>query len=88
MAAALRATLSSSEQERIEKRPTENISAYELYLRADELSESNREENLAAVKMLKQAIQMDPKFALAQDWMAYRTMFQAYWDDPKYLGNL
>ena len=39
------------------------------------------------MRLLQQAIQLDPKFALAHARMAYRTIFQAYWDDPGYVDS-
>jgi non-specific serine/threonine protein kinase len=50
--------------------PTENLDAYNLYLRALSASEratalQRSDERLMAVKMLEQAVEMDPDFALA-----------------------
>src|SRR5258708_6007435 len=72
IALRLTATLSPVEQRMIEKKPTENFAAYDLYLRANELI-SNTDLNafnfektlLDAVKLLNQAVQLDPNFALA-----------------------
>ena len=87
IAAALQANLSPNEQERIEKRPTENMEAYHLYLRSQEVKSTDRQKNLEAVRMLHQAVRLDPKFAVAQARMAYRTIFQAYFDDPQYIDS-
>jgi TolB-like protein/tetratricopeptide (TPR) repeat protein len=72
IALRLTATLSPVEQRMIEKKPTENFAAYDLYLRANELI-SNTDLNafnfekplLDAVKLLNQAVELDPRFALA-----------------------
>jgi serine/threonine protein kinase/Tfp pilus assembly protein PilF len=83
IAGALRANLSANERERIEKRPTENMVAYRLYLRSGQLKMTDRQENLDAIRMLAQALKMDPTFAAAEAQMAYRAVYQAFWD-PRY----
>jgi tetratricopeptide (TPR) repeat protein len=74
IAAKLAATLSPEEKRNIEKKPTENLEAYDLYLRAKELLVSAKvsmtfgdvEKPLVdAVNFLEQAVRLDPKFALA-----------------------
>src|SRR5258708_6202221 len=70
IAAALKATLTTSERTLIERRPTENQEAYELYSRARLLQEklspfSTREEFEPVVVLLEQAVAKDPAFALA-----------------------
>ena len=72
IARRLTATLSPVEQQMIEKKPTENFAAYDLYLRANELI-ANTDLNafdfekslLDGIKLLNQAVQLDPNFALA-----------------------
>jgi serine/threonine protein kinase len=74
IAAKLTATLSPEEKRFIEKKPTENLEAYDLYLRAKELFVSvrvsmnlkNVEKPLVdAIGFLEQAVRLDPKFTLA-----------------------
>ncbi len=74
IATKLAATLSPGEKRNIEKKPTENLEAYELYLRAKEsllivhvtITFGNFQKPcLAAISLLDQAIQLDPKFTLA-----------------------
>jgi len=74
IATKLAATLSPEEKRNIEKKPTENLEAYELYVRAKELLISvglaatfaDVHKPLAvAVSLLEQAVQLDPKFTLA-----------------------
>ena len=74
IAAKLAAALSPEEKRNIEKKPTENLEAYELYLRAKELllivksttTLGNLQKSaLAAISLLDQAVQLDPKFTLA-----------------------
>ncbi len=70
IAAALKATLTPGERSLIERRPTENQEAYELYSRARLLQEkfdpfSTREDYEPVVALLEQAVAKDPAFALA-----------------------
>jgi serine/threonine protein kinase len=74
IATKLAATLSPEEKRYIEKKPTENLEAYDLYLRAKELfvsvrvsmSFGNVEKPLVdAIGFLEQAVRLDPKFTLA-----------------------
>ena len=66
---ALAAKLSPEEAKRISKIPTSNLQAYDLYLRALYLSDPSQNADEAqlsrAVKLLTQALKMDPKFAKA-----------------------
>lgn len=81
IASALKAKLAPGEQERIERKPTENSDAYLLYVEAHEIfSRPDRHhDDLAKVEMLyESAIQLDPTFALAharlsqvESWMYY-----------------
>ncbi|MFY9987500.1 MAG: hypothetical protein WAK31_22275 [Chthoniobacterales bacterium] len=74
IATKLAATLSPEERRSIEKKPTENLEAYDLYLRAQELLVTVKvsmdfadvEKPLAdAIGFLKRAVWLDPKFTLA-----------------------
>src|SRR4029077_19833081 len=70
----LNATLSPDEKRSIEAKPTDNLEAYDLYLRANELimiaSASLASGDIErpageAIGFLERAIQLDPKFTLA-----------------------
>ncbi len=70
IAAQLKATLSSREIAKIEKRPTEDLQAYDLYLRArgalhDPMQQDQRNDWSTAVTLLREAVKRDPKFTLA-----------------------
>ena len=75
IATKLTAELSPEEKRNIERKPTENLEAYDLYLRANELILNvrmsmifggNVDKPLAdATGLLDQAIKLDPKFTLA-----------------------
>ncbi len=63
IAEALRVTLSPQEHQAIAARPTENLEAYDCYLRGRNYT---RRENLEfAMQMFEKAINLDPNFALA-----------------------
>ena len=77
IARALQANLSPAERERITKRPTENLEAYDLYLKSRQFGNSD-ENAQTGMKLLERALMLDPRFALAKATLAYRTFFQAY----------
>lgn len=71
IAEEIRAIITPEEQQRINRRPTENLEAYDLYLKGRERSTSmSRTDRLAAIEFYKQAIALDPTFALAYAMMA------------------
>jgi adenylate cyclase len=64
---AMRIKLTSGEQARVFEKGTKNLNAYLKYLKAREhIGRNNKEDNVIAQKMLKEAIALDPEFALAQ----------------------
>ena len=69
------------------KRPTANMSSYDLYLRSIPLfSLSTKAEVLASIALLDQAIALDPEFALAmsQSCVCHRQVIDHGWsDDPE-----
>ena len=70
----LRAKLTGQEEEVIAAKPTDNPEAYDAYLRglAYTLKASNSPAgDLAAQKYLKEAVRLDPKFALAWALLSY-----------------
>jgi serine/threonine protein kinase/Tfp pilus assembly protein PilF len=70
----LRAHLSGQEEQIIAARPTDNPEAYDAYLRglAYSLKTSGSPANhLAAQKYLKEAVRLDPKFALSWALLSY-----------------
>jgi TolB-like protein/Flp pilus assembly protein TadD len=75
IASALKATLTQGEKTLIERRPTENQEAYELYLRARAMQQDVGEGGTLAdyeriVGVYGQAIAQDPSFALAHAQVA------------------
>jgi TolB-like protein/Flp pilus assembly protein TadD len=67
IAAALKATLTPEEQDYIEEKPTDNLEAYDYYLKGNYYWENfvSREGNEKAVRMYEKAVELDPEFALA-----------------------
>lgn len=68
----LRLKLSSAEQQRLAKRPTDNPEAYRLYLQGRyQATKMTRESFNKSVDYLRQAITLDPGYALAYSGLAY-----------------
>ncbi len=66
VARALEATLTPEEEQRIEKRPTESLAAYDLYLKGREAyNRYEEEENDEAIRLFRRALELDPEYALA-----------------------
>jgi tetratricopeptide (TPR) repeat protein len=71
----LRLKLTGEEKQQVAKRPTENVEAYQLYLRGlygrDRVTEESSANNL---QYLQQATELDPRFASAWDALATNYM--------------
>ena len=81
IASTLHARLSASQKAQIERKPTQNAEAYDLYLRGLEYHNRPGEQpkNFAiAEQMYQKAIQADPSFALARARLALAKM-STYW---------
>jgi tetratricopeptide (TPR) repeat protein len=71
IAAALRITLSPQEQEALAAKPTDNLHAYDLYLRGRNYARRVGRQNLqVALQMYENAVALDPEFALAHAGLA------------------
>ncbi len=71
VASALRGKLSRDEQATIRQIPTQNLAAYDFYLRGWALYQLYRQEdNEKAIDLFKQALALDPKFALSYSGLA------------------
>ncbi len=68
IAQALRVTLTTQEQKKIASRPTENLQAYDCYLRGRNYT--HRENLDFALQMFEQAVKLDPDFAMAHAGIA------------------
>src|SRR5215470_7217986 len=66
IAEALRVTLSPEELEALAIKPTENLQAYDLYLRGKRYARRQTRQDLEfALQMFENAVRIDPSFALA-----------------------
>jgi non-specific serine/threonine protein kinase len=66
IAEALRVTLSPQEQEALAAKPTENLQAYDLYLRGRSYARRHTRQDLEfALQMFENAVSLDSEFALA-----------------------
>jgi len=89
IANALQVELSPEERERLARKPTENLTAYDYYLRGREYYVRYRkQDNEHAIELFKKALEFDPDFALAYsglgDSYAQRTLkfgFPLKWTD-------
>jgi TolB-like protein/Flp pilus assembly protein TadD len=82
---ALRVVLGEDEKRAIEKAPTENIQAYEYYLRGRQNQHQWRRTGMQyARRMFDRAIEIDPNFARAHAGIADCCSFlYMYWDGSK-----
>ena len=82
---ALRVVLGEDEKRAIEKTPTENVQAYEYYLRGRQSQHQLRRTTLQyARRMFDRAIEIDPNFARAHAGIADCCSFlYMYWDGSK-----
>jgi adenylate cyclase len=75
--AALKVELTQGEQENLERTPTDNLEAYDYFLRGESfLWRTTKEANAQARQMFKRAVELDPEFALA-----YAHLGLTYWLD-------
>jgi len=84
VAQALDITLLEPERRALASRPTDNLEAYEYYLRGNEyLYRSNREnDSRIAIRMYEKAVELDPTFALAYALLSKvnASMYWMYYD--------
>ena len=89
IAAALRITLSPQELQALSAKPTENLQAYDLYLRGRNYARRvGRQDLQVALQMYENAVALDPNFALAHAALAsvcaeyyYHFERQQHWID-------
>jgi len=90
IAEALRITLSPQEQQALAAKPTDNLQAYDLYLRGKSYARRLTRQDLEfALQMFESAVTMDPGFALAHAAIAkvcaeYHYNFQR---DARWIGR-
>jgi len=80
IAEALRVTLSPQEQAALSQKPTENLQAYDLYLRGKSYARRLTEKDLEfALRMFESAVALDSQFALAYAGIANVWAQNHYW---------
>jgi adenylate cyclase len=80
VAEALKVKLGASEQQRIEKKGTDNPEAHELYLKGlYHYNKSTKAGIAKSIEYYEQAIQKDPSYAEAYAWLAYAHEVQGWW---------
>ncbi len=78
VAQALQVTLAAGERQILDRKPTADLEAYQLYLKGRQAAATVNDWD-AAVRYLRQAIARDPNYALAYNGMAY-----FYWVSTDY----
>jgi TolB-like protein len=89
IAAALEATLSPAEQQQLNEQPTENMAAYNAYLRGRQLMTRRNSESIdQAAKEFQRAVDLDPEFALAWANIAHVASLQMQYSDLDLLKSI
>jgi len=86
IAAALSAALSPQEKQLLDRRPTENLAAYDLFVKARELRLTGSGTPMEIPPLLEEVVRLDPKFA--QAWAELGSAHaQAYFNDFDHSGG-
>ncbi len=89
IAEALKVSLSESEKESLTQKPTEDLRAYDFYMRgSDFLTSGGKKNNESAIKMFEHALSIDQNYSLAYVALAeaYAMHYMFYDGDQKWLG--
>ncbi len=87
---ALKVSLTDSEKESLAKKPTDDLRAYDFYMRGREyVNKRGRKNNEAAIQMFTNAITLDPQFASSYAALAesYAYMYEWYDGNSEWLGK-
>jgi len=87
---ALKLSLSENEKKLLGKKPTEDMRAYDFYVRGREFLSKNGKKNTEnAIQMFEYALSIDPNFALAYAALAEAYTYKYVWYDGnlKWLGK-
>lgn len=90
IASVLQAKLSPAEKARIKRTPTDNLNAYEYYLKGRELyMHYKKEDNEKAIEQFKMAIELDKNYALAWAGLgdAYSQKFGRFGFDKSWIDS-
>jgi len=86
---AIKAKVTSAEMEQIEKKPTENLLAYDYYLQAlGPYNTRTREGLVEAISLFEKAIEQDPQFALAYANIAFSYYYIDLFQKQKHYTEL
>ncbi|HEY6993189.1 MAG TPA: winged helix-turn-helix domain-containing tetratricopeptide repeat protein [Xanthobacteraceae bacterium] len=77
LSAAIAPKLRSKEIERARRKPTSNLTAYDLFLRALPPRRDNQAQNAESLRLLYQALELDPSFSSAYGLAAWCHEIQA-----------
>lgn len=72
VASSLKARITNEEEDIISSKPTNNLDAYMLVLKSNRLSRVEPKENLKAIELLEQAIELDPNYSTAYSLLSTR----------------
>jgi TolB-like protein/Tfp pilus assembly protein PilF len=87
---ALQARLSPSDRQAVAGAPTADMDAYDLFLRGrEQFHRHRRDANALAIALFREAIELDPDFALAHAWLAraYGANRHRFGDDARWLDS-
>jgi serine/threonine protein kinase/Tfp pilus assembly protein PilF len=90
IAEALKVSLTASEKELLAKKPTDDLRAYDFYMRARELLYQKGKRNTEqAIVMFENAVMIDPSFASSYAGLAeaYTYMYECYDGNPDWLSK-
>jgi adenylate cyclase len=85
VAGIIEPALQAAETARSAGRPTDDLTAYDLHLRAAAMVRSSKRQIPEALRLLEQAIARDPRYGPALAWAAgccYRLLFDDWSEDP------
>jgi len=89
IAEALKATLSPEEQQRIDEQPTQNLAAYNAYMRGRQMMARRSSESVdQAAAEFQRAVDLDPEFALAWTGISEASMLQVQYSDLDMLESI
>jgi adenylate cyclase len=72
VAGVIEPALQAAETARSADRPTKDLTAYDLYLRAYVMALSSSARSAEALRLLEQAIDRDPRYGPALAWAAFK----------------
>lgn len=82
IAEALKVSLTASDEASLAKKPTDDLRAYDFYMRGREFLSRRGKKNIeAAIRMLESALEIDPSFANASSALAEACAYMYEWYD-------